>query len=361
MTISTSASSFDAFRNLVLRNFYLLARARVEDNYDAHRFSSDGVDRSAFDPDWHVRSLSTFIEHISDFHQAYSLLADDESKQLFLRLVLYRLLGQNHVRIRDSWRASDEARGIEAIEATAKGGSALAVGELFGGLKVFEDVEFLGRKLKLDCWTGSIYYALVKRQYFLERASAIVRPEPGDIVIDGGACFGDNALAFAVAAAGGHVHSFEPLPSYLSVCRHNVAANGLADAISLWPYALSDKTANLDHLIDEDGGGSPAFSIVGREDRLPTISIDDFAEQERLPSVDFIKMDVEGAELAALKGAAHVISLHRPKLAISLYHDFSDFFTIPLYLARTYPFYRFYLDHYTVHAGETVLYAIGEQ
>jgi hypothetical protein len=71
-------------------------------------------------------------------------------------------------------------------------------------------------------------------------------------------------------------------------------------------------------------------------------------------------MDVEGFELKALKGASSTIAKFRPKLAISLYHKPEDFFEIPIYLKSYYPFYRLYLDHYTIHAEETVLYAIAD-
>lgn len=349
--------SRNEFLSSILRAFYRHARERVGDNYDAYRFSSDGIDRSAFDLDWHVGNLALFMEHVDGFYEAYRLLADRASQDLFVSLILYRLLGHSHVRIREEATASAESAGIREVERLAAGKSQLEVGEMFGGLKHFSGVEFLGRTFEIECWAGSVFYAFVRKQYFLERPNAVVRPEPGDIVIDGGACFGDNALAFAAAVKNGHVHSFEPLPSYLTVCRQNVRQNGLEDVVSLWPYALSDRTGNLETPMRSDNGGSPAFSIVGREDELPTIAIDDFVERERLDRVDFIKMDVEGAELAALKGAAGAITAFRPKLAISLYHDFRDFFLIPAYLAKTHPFYEFHLDHYTIHAGETVFYA----
>lgn len=48
---------------------------------------------------------------------------------------------------------------------------------------------------------------------------------------------------------------------------------------------------------------------------------------------------------------------HQPKLAISLYHKIGDFFEIPLFLKEHFPFYKFYLDHYTIFGEETVRYA----
>ncbi|HEY8097641.1 MAG TPA: FkbM family methyltransferase, partial [Methylobacter sp.] len=84
-------------------------------------------------------------------------------------------------------------------------------------------------------------------------------------------------------------------------------------------------------------------------------------DQGVIPRVDFIKMDIEGAELAALKGASESIQKFKPRLAISLYHRLSDFIDIPSEIRRLHPEYRFYLGHHSVHQEETILYASAEK
>ena len=69
----------------------------------------------------------------------------------------------------------------------------------------------------------------------------------------------------------------------------------------------------------------------------------------------FIKREIEGAEMEALKGAGSVLSQFQPRLAITVYHDFKDFWTIPQYLDSLGLAYPFYLRHFTIHAEETVL------
>lgn len=86
-------------------------------------------------------------------------------------------------------------------------------------------------------------------------------------------------------------------------------------------------------------------------------AIDGLVEQENLDRLSFIKMDIEGAELDALKGAEASIRRFRPKLAISLYHSLSDFHTIPAWIESLDLGYRFHLKHATIHAEETVLFA----
>jgi hypothetical protein len=74
--------------------------------------------------------------------------------------------------------------------------------------------------------------------------------------------------------------------------------------------------------------------------------------------VDFIKMDVEGAEVEALRGAENTIRKFRPKLAISVYHSISDFVDVFELISSLNLGYRFYLGHYTIHWYETILFAM---
>ena len=76
---------------------------------------------------------------------------------------------------------------------------------------------------------------------------------------------------------------------------------------------------------------------------------------------DFIKMDIEGAEMPALEGGMKTIQECRPQLAISIYHSNEDFINIPLYLNKNLKNYHFKLVHYSPWRSETVLYAIPQE
>ena len=69
-------------------------------------------------------------------------------------------------------------------------------------------------------------------------------------------------------------------------------------------------------------------------------------------------MDVEGSEYNALLGAEKTIAAHKPTLAISVYHKPQDIWEIPALILKLNPDYRFYLGHYSIARGETVLYAL---
>ena len=89
---------------------------------------------------------------------------------------------------------------------------------------------------------------------------------------------------------------------------------------------------------------------------VPAVRIDDTVK-----NATFIKMDIEGAELNALKGAENTIKNNAPKLAICLYHQLNDFWEIPMYLKRIMPEYSFYVRHHLFILGGTVLYAVTSQ
>lgn len=74
--------------------------------------------------------------------------------------------------------------------------------------------------------------------------------------------------------------------------------------------------------------------------------------------ITFIKMDIEGAEIEAIRGAENVIRRCKPKLAISVYHKRNDMFEIPLLLHQMYPGYKFYLRQFSKALSETVLFAL---
>jgi hypothetical protein len=76
--------------------------------------------------------------------------------------------------------------------------------------------------------------------------------------------------------------------------------------------------------------------------------------------VDFIKMDIEGAEMQALRGAEESIRRFRPKMAITVYHSLEDFWEIPKWIAQLGLGYRFYLRHFTIHQEETVLFGVAK-
>ncbi len=92
-------------------------------------------------------------------------------------------------------------------------------------------------------------------------------------------------------------------------------------------------------------------------DRINVVRLDDFMTDKK-EKITFIKMDIEGSELAALEGSVETIGRDYPKLAICVYHKFEDIWELPLWVHEHFPEYRLFLRHYTMTNNETVMYAV---
>lgn len=349
----------EGFLSSILGEFYARMHTTAPDNYDPVRFSSDGVDRSRiFSTKMHANYMHLFAREHHAFHATWLLLGDTASRELFARLILYRLLGHHHMKIQEQVGRSVEAGMYDQASGWLAGPSPLPIRGMFGPLQSFRGVPCEDRTLDVDCWPGTVVFSFLKRQYFLQRGAVRIQPEVGETVIDMGACLGDTALAFAARVGSqGRVFAFDPLPGHVQAARHNAEQNGLSDIIRIVPKAVGDLTNNAP-LLTGSTDLNPGFRIGGKEDTLPLVKLDDFVAAEGIDRVDFIKMDIEGAEMAALRGAKETIGRHRPKLAISIYHRPEDFIVIPGHLAATLPDYDFHLDHYSIHSEETVLFGL---
>jgi hypothetical protein len=99
--------------------------------------------------------------------------------------------------------------------------------------------------------------------------------------------------------------------------------------------------------------GSSLTEAGGSE--IPVVALDEVLGGSR---VTFVKMNIEGAEIEALRGAANSIARWRPKLAISAYHRPSDLWEVAATVREIDPGYRFHLRQHDGGIIETVLYAL---
>ncbi len=150
----------------------------------------------------------------------------------------------------------------------------------------------------------------------------------GDIFLDCGACYGETAV-WALSKGARKVYSFEPNEGHYALLEKNAAQMGTDRMVPL-KYGIGKADGEL--WIREDGAGSRIVDSREKADYAVRItSLDSFcAKNGVIP--DFIKMDIEGAELDALRGAEETIRRHRPKLAVCLYHGLEDMWTIPLFI-----------------------------
>lgn len=200
--------------------------------------------------------------------------------------------------------------------------------------------------------------------YYAQYEHADVGPRPGDVIIDGGGFIGDTAVLFHHRLGGRcQVHTFELLDENLALLVHNLERNGVPDdRVTVNKFALSDTTGDE---IEVEGGAGVAqasASILrpsGAGEKIQTIRLDDYVRRMALDRVDYIKLDIEGAEAAALRGAAETIRLFRPRLAICLYHLWDDPIVLPQIIQATGVQYAFSFKWVQLPEGrEAVLLAI---
>jgi len=146
----------------------------------------------------------------------------------------------------------------------------------------------------------------------------------GDTVFDLGSNIGTTALLFSkMIGDQGRLFAFEPVT--YKILGFNVRSNNAVN-IEIIPKGVSDKSGRAEIEISDYGLDS---SIAKREHTknyyrhkriIDLTSLDEFAEERKINRVDFIKVDIEGAEELAIRGASKLISKSRPKWSISSYH-----------------------------------------
>jgi len=140
-----------------------------------------------------------------------------------------------------------------------------------------------------------------------------------ETVIDIGANVGFYTLISAgLVGKKGRVYAFEPQPDVRALLVRNVAVNGYEDCCQIVSYGVSNKvgTAIL-FLGNRDSGHASLFANMNTEGKaaIETITLDKFFAIEGWPSVDLIKMDIEGAERFALEGMS-ILSQRNPRLKL---------------------------------------------
>ncbi len=148
------------------------------------------------------------------------------------------------------------------------------------------------------------------------------------------------------------IHAFEPFPNSYQMLRDNcgdyrdtaLVNKGLWDESTTLTYAGKGQSVTV----------AAVGSIANPDGSFETVALDEYLDEE--PSL--IKMDIEGAELRAIRGAYNVIKSGMPALAICAYHMMDDLRTIPKLVTEISDDYTLSLRNYkTRGSAEIVMYA----
>ena len=192
-----------------------------------------------------------------------------------------------------------------------------------------------------------------ENSYFPKDIFAISASE---VLVDCGAYDGDTIrqLIDRVSAGFGMIHAIEADPFSLEKLNNELLSMEprVRDKVMVHACAVGaerkkvrfETTGTVDSKICESGGIE--VDCVPLDELFGDVSL------------SMIKMDIEGAEYDALKGARHVIQRDRPILAICVYHTQSDIWRIPLFVKEVLPEHRLYLHAYEGDGFQTVMYAV---
>lgn len=318
-----------------------------------------GFHRRHFDPELAARALERVIELSGGLEATYARLGDDRSRRTMLDVLKLRVLGPHHAPLTITPQAYREKQRFADSELRTEAATFHVSDPWFSPLSRYTVAADGAPTLMLHGHSVDVVSVFLLGQYGYSAAGGRVRAEPGDVVLDAGGCWGDTALYFAsLVGPAGRVYTFEFNPESLEILRANLALNPeLAERIEVVELALWDRSG--DKLEFAQAGRMTALVPDGGDEThgVSTITIDDFVEQQGLDRVDFVKMDVEGAELNLLRGAGQSIARFAPKLGLAAYHKDDDLVTIPEQVVALRADYELYLGSFSALEDETVLFA----
>ncbi|MCI8941264.1 MAG: FkbM family methyltransferase [Dorea sp.] len=194
----------------------------------------------------------------------------------------------------------------------------------------------------------------------------IIHLSDHEVFLDGGAWVGDTIHQFLQETNNKYdgIYAFEASPNNYQECLKGIAAINHEKKIQVLNYGLGKEGQSL-YFPKEGLCGDPLMEIPSEAlkdyTKVEIVDIKQVLTKEQLYSITFVKLDIEGSELAALKNMEDFIREKRPKLAICVYHKLEDIFEIPLYIKSLFEpedGYEMYLRHHENGIYETVLYCI---
>jgi len=318
-----------------------------------------GFTRRHHDPELGAAALLRTISLSDGLERTAQSLGNDASRRALIDVLKMRVLGPYHAPLAIT---ADRYRALQGcVDRTMRRQSATfeVADPWFPSLSRYELPIGGGATIALHAHSIDVVNVFLLRQYRYQCGDQRVVAEPGDVVLDVGGCLGDSALYFAsLVGPSGRIYTFEFDPENLEVMRANLALNPeLAKRIEIVEEALWDRSGESLEFVP--GGRVTALTTErqGSTHTATTITLDDFVQQVGLARLDFVKMDVEGAELRVLAGAREALDRHAPKLAVAAYHRDDDLVLIPDAIAAAGQGYRCFLESFSPLEDETVLFA----
>ncbi len=146
-------------------------------------------------------------------------------------------------------------------------------------------------------------------------------------ILDVGANIGWYTVRFAKTHPKARIHAFEPMPVSHGYLQRNVAANQVGAQVTCYNYGLSESSGSFKFFVAPTGGTNASLlNVAGAKDAREvvglTLTLDEWATNQQV-APDFIKCDVEGAELLVFRGGRETLLRHRPIVFAELLRKWS--------------------------------------
>lgn len=193
-----------------------------------------------------------------------------------------------------------------------------------------------------DIVVNDLREILIENRYSTYLPGAVLA-RSGEVVIDCGGNIGAFTVYAATRAANVRVVAFEPEPATFGCLYRNVKRNALQEHVTCIQAGVTrtpgqftlireDECFTMHHLENPENPATRASSP--RSETVQCVTIDDTIKDGGFERCDLIKMDIEGAELGALEGAAETIARYKPRLTLACYHKPCDPYSLTATIKR---------------------------
>ena len=287
-----------------------------------------------------IESADNFIKALIDgknFNTLYDMLEDNISKKFFNKAVIYRYMlsfyPEAFITIKNALHLVFKYSVIDIH------------------YWIFKRILFLIQRFKypLEIEVWITFYIFGLKQYDIKN---IFEVKDNATIFDIGAWKGDTAYFFSKKCSDdAKIYAFEPdnyAYEILEKVKNKYKLNNVITKNIL--FSNTEKEIDFISMISD----VPAV-------KKNAITIDKFVEENNIEKIDFIKMDVEGAEITILEGGIKTINKFKPHLAIAIYHGgklfMEDFYDVPIFIKNIInEDYEYYIRTFSPWCGETILF-----
>lgn len=287
--------------------------------------------------------------------EARQILEDDYSKLQYDLYLVLKVVGHNKFFFPRTY--FDDFLIVQNVSNTE-----IDLPKEYSGFKLKEfdikinNINACQKKINIITYNEFINISNKWRQYFIQKSNLNMLPSKGNQVIDCGSCIGDTSVIFAAFVGNtGRVHLFDPVPLHNKYCKIQAGINpDLSNVFKINQVAVGEKVQSLRGEYKDVKMIAPGGVSINNYD---ITTIDEYTEKNKINKIDLIKMDIEGAECDALRGASKVIRKDSPKLSIAGYHKMDDIWEIPNLIKRLNSKYKIYFEHHLPIFWESCFYA----